>query len=207
MHADVNRFLLVATFAALGSAGCGGEVDTARTPECRPVTDEELTRYTGAYAITSYVENYRSCANAPETPEDAPAFLSLKRRPGYMPGEPALFLGACSSEEICSGPDAELGEYAFFFLHEFSCSTGDGSFFGRAILVNDFEEDGRCGWPRVSDGSIRISRDGELKLDIRDHEGADYTTPQGTPCSREKAELLARVGRCFRRERARAYKL
>jgi hypothetical protein len=206
MHADVKRVLLLATFASLSSAGCGGEVDTARTPECRPVTAEELTAYAGAYAITSYVENYRSCANPPETPEGAPAFLSLKRRPGYMPGEPALFLGACYSEEVCSGPDSELGEYALFFLYEFSCSTGDGSFLGKTVLVNDFE-DGTCGWPRASDGSIRISRDGELELDIRDHEGADYTTPQGTPCSRAKAEQLARAGRCFRRERARASKL
>ncbi|HEY6562838.1 MAG TPA: hypothetical protein VI072_36490 [Polyangiaceae bacterium] len=202
----MKPFLLLTTFTALGSTGCGGEVDTARTPECRPVTDEELTAYTGAYAITSYVEHYRSCANAPETPEDAPAFLSLKPRPDYMPGEPALFLGACFSEEVCSGPHSELGEYAHFFLYEFSCSLGDGSFLGKTVLVNDFE-DGTCGWPRASDGSIRISRDGELELDIRDHEGADYTTPQGTPCSRAKAELLARTGKCFRRERARASKL
>ena len=181
-------------------------MDTTPTSECRPVSAEELTAYTGAYAITSYIENYRSRASAPETPEGAPAFLSLKRRPDYMPGEPALFLGACYSEEVCSGPDWPLGEFGLFFIHEFSCSTGDGSFFGKAILVND-SEDGTCGWPRVSDGSIRISSAGELALDIRDHEGADYTTPPGTPCSRAKAEQLARGGKCFRRERARASKL
>ena len=115
-------------------------------------------------------------------------------------------LGVCDSEEICRGPDWELGEYAYFFFQEFTCTAGEGLIFGTAIYVNDSAE-GSCEWPRVSDASLRVSGEGELTLDIRTYQGADYRTSQGSTCSRAEAERAARVGTCFRRERLRASKL
>jgi hypothetical protein len=202
----VKRSFRGAVFASLVSAGCGGEVESARTPECAPITAEVVDALAGTYAITSFLTSSPRCTSVPESPEDAPAFLSLKPKPAYMGGEPALTLGVCHSADVCRGPHAELGEYALFFFQHFSCSAGTGSLFGKAVYVNDFA-DGRCGWPRASDASLRVSSRGDLTLDIRTYQGADYRTAPGATCSHSEAEQAARAGTCFLRDSVRASKL
>ncbi|HMJ10658.1 MAG TPA: hypothetical protein VK524_04580 [Polyangiaceae bacterium] len=133
-----------------------------------------------------------------------PGYLSLKPKPASEPGPPALFLDLCFSSERCTDDDFPHGEHGLFVVQEFACSAGDGLLFGEGVSSFMLQVGGTCRYPQVSDGTVSVSSDGELVLDILNYEADDYQVRRGMSCSPVDVERVARGGRCFRHQTVRA---